>query len=160
MRVQETDDGPQDVGTLEAVKVKILVQGDGAEVESLRVELTSESDLFFHYTHTATEESFRVMQAEQKLMVDFADYANVLARSLNSAIKEPHRSGRGGAHTSRCVTKYWLLWCCSHLAVFVMHREGHARLDFIQVCSRADSWPAWLPSQLLNAVSNCAEHGI
>ena len=22
---------------------------------------------------------------------------------------------------------------CSHLAVFVMHREGHARLDFIQV---------------------------
>lgn len=83
----------------------------GPDIESLKVELTSESDLFFHYTHIANEETFRAMQAEQvcvacvvlrlcacvfppctqKLMVDFADYANVLARSLNSAIKEPHR---------------------------------------------------------------------
>lgn len=35
---------------------------------------------------------------------------NVLARSLNQAIKEPH----------------------AHLAVFIMNRDGNARLDFIQ----------------------------
>jgi len=43
-------------------------------------------------------------------MIDFPDYASVLCRSLNSAIKDPH----------------------SYLAVFVMHSDGHARLDFIQ----------------------------
>ena len=90
--VQESDDGPHEVGSLEAIRVKILVQGH-PDMESLKVELTTESDLFFHYTHVANEESFRVMQEEQKLMVDFADYGNVLARSLNAAIKEPHRCG-------------------------------------------------------------------
>jgi hypothetical protein len=43
-------------------------------------------------------------------MIEFTDYANVLARSLNQAIKEPH----------------------THLAVFIMNRDGNARLDFIQ----------------------------
>lgn len=76
--------------------MKILVQGQ-PELETLKVELTTESDLFFHYAHVANAESFRVMQDEQKLMVDFADYGNVLARSLNAAIKEPHR------YDQRCV---------------------------------------------------------
>jgi hypothetical protein len=44
-------------------------------------------------------------------MVDFAEYPAVLLRMLNHCIKEPH----------------------SYLAVFVMHRNGEARLDFIQV---------------------------
>ena len=44
-------------------------------------------------------------------MVDFSEYAAVLLRMLNHCIKEPH----------------------SHLAVFVMQRDGSARLDFIQV---------------------------
>jgi hypothetical protein len=30
---------------------------------------------------------------------------------------------------------------CSHLAVFVMHRDGHARLDFIQVCAALVATP-------------------
>ena len=43
-------------------------------------------------------------------MIEFNDYANVLARSLNQAIKEPQ----------------------THLAVYIMNRDGQARLDFIQ----------------------------
>lgn len=50
------------------------------------------------------------MQEQQKLMVDFADYANVLIRMLNNCIKEPH----------------------NHLAVYLMQSDGRARLDFIQ----------------------------
>jgi hypothetical protein len=95
--LQESDDGPHEVGTLEAIRVKILVQGQPS-METLKVELTTESDLFFHYMHVATEDTFRAMQEEQKLMVEFPDYGNVLARSLNAAIKEPHRCAvdRGG----------------------------------------------------------------
>lgn len=51
------------------------------------------------------------MQEDQKLMVEFRDYPNVLIRMLNNCAKEPH----------------------SHLAVFVMQHDVNARLDFIQV---------------------------
>ena len=60
--------------------------------------------------HVVDEIGFRLMQEQQKLMVDFAEYPNVLIRMLNSCIKEPH----------------------SHLAVYVMQRDGNARLDFIR----------------------------
>ena len=53
----------------------------------------------------------QAMQEDQKLMVEFRDFANILIRMLNNCIKEPQ----------------------SHLAVFVMHRDVNARLDFIQV---------------------------
>ncbi|CAB1110475.1 unnamed protein product [Ectocarpus sp. CCAP 1310/34] len=110
LRVQESADGPQQVGTLEAIKVKVLMLGDDAAPQSVRVELSSEADLFFHYTHSIDDALFQVMQEEQKLMVEFQDYPNVLIRMLNNCIKEPH----------------------SHLVVFVMQHDVNARLDFIQ----------------------------
>ena len=111
MRLQENDETPQEVGTLEAIRCRVCVQGDAATPTAVRLELSSEQDLFFHYTHQLDERSFRAVREEQRLMIDFQDYANVLARSLNAAIKEPH----------------------THLAVFIMNRDGNARLDFIQV---------------------------
>ena len=51
------------------------------------MELTSENDLFFHYTHSLDEQGFRLVQEQQKLMVDFAEYAAVLIRMLNTCIK-------------------------------------------------------------------------
>ena len=76
----------------------------------MKVELTSENDLFFHYTHLIDEDSFRAMQETQKLMIEFNDYPNILVKMVNSCIKEPH----------------------SFLAVFIMSRDGTAKLDFIQ----------------------------
>ena len=76
----------------------------------MKVELTSENDLFFHYTHLVDADTYRHMQEKQKLLVNFPEYAKVLQKMVNSCIKEPH----------------------SHLAVFVIEREGLARLDFIQ----------------------------
>ena len=101
---------PQEVGALEAIKVKILTIGEEGAYTAMRVELSSESNLFFHYTHDLDDSSFRTLQEGQKLMVDFAEYPGVIVRNLNHCIKEPH----------------------SHLAVFVMMRDGSARLDFIQ----------------------------
>ena len=60
LRFQTDTEAPQDVGSLEAVQVKILV-GEGAP--TVRVELTSESDLFFHYTSTIDERTFRTVRA-------------------------------------------------------------------------------------------------
>ena len=110
LRVQQSADTPQEVGTLEAVKVKMLLLGDEASPTAIRVELTSENDLFFNYTHTLDPEGFRQVQEAQKLMVEFSEYPAVLTRMLDTCIREPH----------------------SHLAVFVMQRGGQGHLDFIQ----------------------------
>merc|ERR1719436_2231740 len=110
LRVQDADSGPQEVGTLEAIRCKILALGDEQRPQHCRIELTSESDLFFHYSHSVDEVGFRSMQERQKLMIDFPEYVSVVVKMLNNCIREPH----------------------SYLAVFVMQRDGRARLDFIQ----------------------------
>lgn len=77
----------------------------------VRVELSSESDLFFHYMHIVDEKEFLRIQENQKLVVDFIDYATVLIRMLNSCIKEPH----------------------IHLAILTIFTDNNnGRLDFIQ----------------------------
>lgn len=76
------------------------------------MELTSESDIFFHYTHTIGPAEFQqVMQEAQKLMVDFNSYPAVFLRMVNSCIQTPQ----------------------THIAVLLMEPSGAARLDFIQV---------------------------
>lgn len=119
LRIQDPNSGPQEVGTLEAIRVKILQlvsenalikQGEPGTLQNVKIELTSENDLFFHYTHIVDEDSFRHMQENQKLMIEFGDYTNILIKMVNSCIKEPH----------------------SFLAVFIMNRDGSAKLDFIQ----------------------------
>lgn len=110
IRVHTGGEGPGDVGTLEAVRVKVVILGEGAGLVSVTAELTSESDLFFHHTHSMNARTFRGVCDEQRLMVDFADYPAVLVRMLNACIKEPH----------------------THLAVLVLGRDGRSHLDFIQ----------------------------
>ena len=110
LRIQDIGSGPQEVGTLEAIKTKVLVLGEDSNPRHVKVELTSENDLFFHYIHTLDETSFRRMQESQKLMIEFSELPTILVRMLNACIKEPH----------------------SFLAVFIMHRDGRARLDFIK----------------------------
>lgn len=110
LRMQDAETGPQEVGNLEAIRCKILSLGDEQSPEQCRIELTSENDLFFHYTHNVDEHTFRSMQERQKLMIDFPDYISVVIKMLTRCIKEPN----------------------SFLAVFIMQRDGHARLDVIQ----------------------------
>jgi Centriolar protein SAS N-terminal len=102
-------------GTFESIKVKILITGSEDAPSSIRVELSSEADLFFHFMHEIEEAGYRRIQVSQKLMVSFADYPKVLIRMLNSCIREPH----------------------VHIGVFTTLEEhdangNNARLDFVQ----------------------------
>jgi hypothetical protein len=76
MRLQETDEAPQEVGTLEAIRCKVAVQGDGSSPNAVKLELSSESDLFFHYTHIVDARSFKSVREEQRLMIEFSDCAS------------------------------------------------------------------------------------
>jgi len=97
-------------GSLEAIKVKILISGPDDSPTLVRMELSSEVDLFFHYVHVIDRQGYRIVQEQQRLVVDFNEYQNVLVRMLNSCIREPN----------------------NHLAIFLMRGDCAGRLDFIQ----------------------------
>ncbi|KAL0210633.1 hypothetical protein RCL1_005069 [Eukaryota sp. TZLM3-RCL] len=99
---------PSQAGAQEAIRVKILLAPEGSS--GIRVELTSESDLFFLYHHSLDEISFRALQEQQRLMIDLNEFPQVLIRMVNQVLKEPH----------------------SHLAVMFLSASGSARLDFVQ----------------------------
>ena len=50
------------MGALEAIRVKILVKGEPGRLDALRTELSSESNLFFHYSHDMDEKTFQGLQ--------------------------------------------------------------------------------------------------
>lgn len=105
----QSGDGRQ-AGTLELIKVKILTVGSDDAPTAIRLEMSSEVDLFFHYQHYVDERVFAKIQDAQKLMVDLSDYPTILVRMLNACIKEPH----------------------INLGIFTMLSDSEARLDFIQ----------------------------
>lgn len=47
----EDSNGPQEVASFEAIRAKILIMGDEANPTQIRIELSCENDLFFHFTN-------------------------------------------------------------------------------------------------------------
>lgn len=108
-------------GPLEIIRVKILLQGTDDNPSLFRLELSSESDLFFHYTHEVSLVEFQNIQAKQKLVVDFIDYATILIRMFNACIREPHTNLAIFTLTTGLDTNSSAL-----------SSPPHARLDFLQ----------------------------
>ena len=106
----EDNNGPQEVASFEALRCKILIKNEDSAQFQIRLELSCENDLFFHFTSDIDEETFKLMQENQKLTVNFVEYSNLVKRLFNNCINEPQ----------------------SYIAVFIMQKEGTARLDFIQ----------------------------
>ena len=106
----EDNDGPQEVASFEAIRCKILIGGDENNPIQIRLELSCENDLFFHFTSDIDEEAYKLMQENQKLTVSFNEFYNLVKRLFNNCINEPQ----------------------SYISVFIMQKEGTGRLDFIQ----------------------------
>jgi hypothetical protein len=58
-------------------------------VSSLRIELSSETDLFFHYTCAINNQGYQMLREDQKLTCDFRDFIASLVRMFNRCIAEP-----------------------------------------------------------------------
>ena len=80
------DDGEADgtEGTMEPVEIKVLVKGSKKSPESLKIELTSESDLFFHYSKIETLDTFEELKLSQKLNLEFDGFIGLLVKLLTS----------------------------------------------------------------------------
>ena len=106
----EDNNGPQEVESFESIRCKILCGGDQTNPEQVRIELSCENDLFFHYTSNIDEETFKLMQESQKLIASYREFISFLKKLLNNCINEPQ----------------------TYIAVFIMQKDDSARLDFIQ----------------------------
>ena len=109
LRLEDTD-GPQEVASFESIGCKVLIAGEENNISQIRIELSCENDLFFHFTSDIDEETYKLMQENQKLTVNFGEFSNLLKRLFNICINEPQ----------------------SYISVFIMQKEGTGRLDFIQ----------------------------
>ena len=56
-------------GTLEAIKVKMMLRGADYSPHPIRLEMSSENDLFFHFSHGIDGKDFHLVQEQQKLVV-------------------------------------------------------------------------------------------
>ena len=101
----EDNNGPQEVASFEALRCKILCGGVENNPIQIRIELSCENDLFFHFTSDIDEETFKIMQESQKLTVNFVEFSNLVKKLFNNCINEPQ----------------------SFIAVFIMQKEGTAR---------------------------------
>jgi hypothetical protein len=111
IRSQMEDTDMVSEGVLELIRVKVLILGEPNSPQVVRIELSSEADLFFQYMHSIDDETFIKLQDRQKLMVDFPDFAQeVLIKMLRSCINEPQ----------------------TILGVYTMFSATEARLDFLQ----------------------------
>ncbi|RHW68736.1 hypothetical protein DPX39_100086300 [Trypanosoma brucei equiperdum] len=102
-------DGSGD-GSLEGLKVKVLTLGDDHTLTALRVEVTSECDLFFHQTCVINHVGFLRLREHQSLVCDFADFLMTFLKMLNRCIKEPQR----------------------FLMVYVVGADGTAKMEFVE----------------------------
>lgn len=55
-------------GSVETLKVKLLILGSEGAPKCIRLEASSEADLFFHYVHVIEETGYKKVQDTQKLM--------------------------------------------------------------------------------------------
>lgn len=51
LRLGDDTSGPQEVASFESIRAKILLMGDDSNPNQIRIELSCENDLFFHFTH-------------------------------------------------------------------------------------------------------------
>mmetsp|Transcript_31843 Transcript_31843/g.44556 ORF Transcript_31843/g.44556 Transcript_31843/m.44556 type:complete len:226 (+) Transcript_31843:80-757(+) len=100
----------QGVGDMKTFKIRILLLGSNENPDSIRMELSTEDDLFFNYFHTLDGSGFDHMKNRQKLMIQFQSYPMVLMSTLNKCIKQPH----------------------TYMCVLYISENGTGRLDFIQ----------------------------
>lgn len=110
LRLVENEKDAEEPGTLESIKTKILILGEVQNPQTVKIELSSEADLFFHHTAIVTLESYEELRERQQLNVAFDAYIGLLIKMFNNVNKEPH----------------------VYMSILFLYKDGKGRLDFIQ----------------------------
>ena len=105
LRSAEGDDG-----VLEGLKMKLVVNGDDNSPSTVRLEVSSEAELFFHYTCVINAQGYLQLREDQKLMCEFREFPITLSKMINQVIREPN----------------------TFVAVLLLGKDGHSTLQLLQ----------------------------
>ena len=108
----DTNEGPKDIASFENIGCKLLSDAVNPEGTPTRVklELSWESNLTFHYTNIVDEQKFLDMKKKQNLNIDFAQYCNLVTKICDDCIKTPE----------------------TFIGVFTIRKDGISQLQFIK----------------------------
>lgn len=87
----ETKEGPKDLASFEPLRCKLLSDAESKEATPgrVKVELSWESDLLFHYTSIVDETTFLDMKKKQNLNIEFPEFCNLVEKICEDCIKNP-----------------------------------------------------------------------
>ena len=94
----ETKEGQKDIASFELIRVKVLSDSSSKETSPtcVKVELSSENDLLFHYTSIIDEGTFAKMKKLQNLKIEFSAAGRGRVRSAQGNPEERRDSGHHG----------------------------------------------------------------
>ncbi|CCW70079.1 unnamed protein product [Phytomonas sp. Hart1] len=78
-------------GVLECVKIRVLIKGDECNLTSLLVELTTDVDVFMHYTCIVNDNGFLRLREDQNLLCEYSQFLKTLLVLFNRCIAEQGR---------------------------------------------------------------------
>jgi hypothetical protein len=105
LEVRRSTDLDDSVGALLPVRVKVLTRfaphssasaaaagaaAGSPQLESTRVELSLDDDLFFSLYHQISEADYKSVALRQRLMIEFADYPKALIKNFNRCLAQSH----------------------------------------------------------------------
>jgi hypothetical protein len=89
----QTSEGEKDFASFEPLKCKVLsdVSGKGKDSKftQVKVELSWESDLLFHYNSIIDEYTFADMKKKQNLNINFQEFCKLIEKICENCIKMP-----------------------------------------------------------------------
>lgn len=108
----ETKEGRKDLASYEFIRFKLLSDSVNKETGPKRVklELTNENDLLFHYTNIIDEKAFLKMKQQQNLTIEFSEYCDLVQKICENCINFPD----------------------TYICVFIIHKEGISKLQFVK----------------------------
>lgn len=110
VEIRLANDGDEQEGSQETIQCWVFVKGPKKAPELLKLELTSEQDLFFHYSKIETLESFEDLKLTQKLTLEFDGFIGLLIKLLSSVQMASD----------------------AHFTILTIQEESRAQLTFVQ----------------------------
>ncbi|WIA11211.1 hypothetical protein OEZ85_011338 [Tetradesmus obliquus] len=95
---------------VEMMKVRVLSHVVGGITTSVRVELSCDASLFFHYSANVSPSAYEDIKEDCGLVVDFASFPALLLKLLNLLVEQPS----------------------TYLGLLVLRADGSAVLEFAQ----------------------------
>ena len=108
----EFKEGTKDIASYEPITCKLLSDNsskDGTPAK-VKIELSWENDLLFHYTNIVDEQTFLDMKKKQELNIDFPDYCDLIIKIFENCINSPD----------------------TFIGALTIHKDGISKLNFVK----------------------------